>query len=80
MTHYDPQKNGWNRDWETDNVPDDEPVDMSNVHLDTCPRCDMPLDACKCAEGDSDSWADGKRKEKYRRQMLAGADYGGSKL
>lgn len=21
---YDPQKNGWNRDWETDNVPDNE--------------------------------------------------------
>lgn len=21
-THYDPQKNGWNRDWETDNIPD----------------------------------------------------------
>lgn len=46
---YDKAKNGWNRDWETDNIPDDmtgEPVDLSNLHMETCPTCDMPTGEC----------------------------------
>jgi len=30
MEHeYNPAKNGWNRDWETDNVPDEQEKEMS---------------------------------------------------
>lgn len=50
---YDKAKNGWNRDWETDNLPDDmtgEPVDMSDVHVVTCDGCDFPISECRCKQ------------------------------
>ena len=58
-TAYDKAKNGWNRDWETDNFPDewelyangwqlDGPPDMSHVHIETCDGCDFPVKECRC--------------------------------
>lgn len=40
---YDKAKNGWNLDWETDNIPDD----ISDIHRETCPICDMPKGECR---------------------------------
>ena len=56
MSGYDRDKHGWNRDWETDNVPDDEqdfhePPDLSHVHMETCPTCDMPAGECEPVQG-----------------------------
>jgi hypothetical protein len=52
---YDVNKHGWNRNWETDNVPDNEqdfhePPDMSHVHMETCQMCDMPIGECEHSE------------------------------
>lgn len=51
MIGYDRDKNGWNRDWETDNIPDD----MSGVHIETCDGCDFPVAECKCPEKDRET-------------------------